>query len=332
MQNRGGRKSNIELLRLVAMGMVLCLHMNFKTFGIPDLRCEGFELIVSIIRVFLESLCAVSVNVFILISGYFGIRFSYRGLIKFLFQCVFIISVSYLFLLLLGSASFNIHNLMQCMCLSKSCWFIISYIGLYILSPVLNAFLDKSSVKQLQKLLFIYSIYAVLWGWIVKSEDFNNGYSCLSFIGMYILGHYLKLIKYHKFRYGVLYIVSTVINAILCSLFILFFKSHGVYLMISYLNPLIVFQSCMIFLYFANIKIKQSKIINTFAKSAFAVYLIHDCANFQVDNFQKLCYLSVDNNLLLSLINLSFVFIGIYSLAISLDKIRLFIWDSVCKK
>ena len=65
-----GRQSNYELLRILAMAMVLFLHsfhgsehMSKSTFSFSI----GFDY-------FLESLCMASVNAFVLISGYFSIK------------------------------------------------------------------------------------------------------------------------------------------------------------------------------------------------------------------------------------------------------------------
>lgn len=66
------RESNIELLRIITMMMVLLLHANvaigpFTQLSDADNGVEEF------IRLFMEIACVVSVNAFIMISGWFGI-------------------------------------------------------------------------------------------------------------------------------------------------------------------------------------------------------------------------------------------------------------------
>ena len=80
------RQSNVELLRLLAMFMVLLLHavQSFQwprggfLMSQPRLVHLGFS--------FVEMISVVAVNVFVLISGWFGIRPTTRGLGKFLYQ------------------------------------------------------------------------------------------------------------------------------------------------------------------------------------------------------------------------------------------------------
>ena len=83
------RNSNIELLRIIAMVMILGLHVNFLAIGGPstqDITSSPFQ---SFIRLFAEYICIVGVNIFVLISGWFGINYKPKGIVQFLFQSMF---------------------------------------------------------------------------------------------------------------------------------------------------------------------------------------------------------------------------------------------------
>jgi surface polysaccharide O-acyltransferase-like enzyme len=81
------RQSNFELLRIIAMFMVLILHADFQALGAPD-KAELIKFpLAATIKVIFEMACIVAVNVFVLISGWFGIRPSVKGISKFIFQC-----------------------------------------------------------------------------------------------------------------------------------------------------------------------------------------------------------------------------------------------------
>lgn len=56
------RQSGIELLRLVAMFMVLLLHANYLSFGAVSDYAVLYSPIDAFGRVFMEQLCIVSVN------------------------------------------------------------------------------------------------------------------------------------------------------------------------------------------------------------------------------------------------------------------------------
>ena len=83
------RLSNIELLRIVAMLFVLIVHSDFVALGTPSTNDCMESGIASFTRIFLETLSYVCVNVFVLISGWFGIKPSKKGFCNFIFQCFF---------------------------------------------------------------------------------------------------------------------------------------------------------------------------------------------------------------------------------------------------
>ena len=66
------RESNIELLRIIAMIMVLLLHANGAIGPFVQLS-DANSGVEEFLRLFLEIVCVVSVNAFIMISGWFGI-------------------------------------------------------------------------------------------------------------------------------------------------------------------------------------------------------------------------------------------------------------------
>ena len=69
------RKSNFELLRIICMIMVVLLHSIGHSGIIYNTNIDSFNFIIFMI---LESISIVSVNVYILISGYFGISSNFK--------------------------------------------------------------------------------------------------------------------------------------------------------------------------------------------------------------------------------------------------------------
>lgn len=85
MSIKNKRKLNYELLRIIAMLMIVCLHYLSKGSFLDnpersDMTMTGYAVW------FVEALCLVVVNVYVLISGYFGIDASIKG--SFIFQKV----------------------------------------------------------------------------------------------------------------------------------------------------------------------------------------------------------------------------------------------------
>lgn len=69
------RQSNLEALRILSMLMVLNLH-SFHGFS------HGFG-VMQMLDIFRESTSICAVNVFLLISGCFGIRWRFKSIIVF---------------------------------------------------------------------------------------------------------------------------------------------------------------------------------------------------------------------------------------------------------
>lgn len=83
------RESNFELLRIIAMMMVLLVHANYLSLGRPTPEAISNAPFGSFIQSFAQQLCIICVNLFILISGWFKIKVSFKGLASFLFQILF---------------------------------------------------------------------------------------------------------------------------------------------------------------------------------------------------------------------------------------------------
>lgn len=139
----GPRQSNFELLRMFAMFLVLMTHANLVSLGLPSLEDFSTYPLNAFVRTFFESVAIVCVNAFVLISGWFGIRPSVKGFLNFIFQCSFFLFGLFIIFLILGKATFSAKGIMEGLCLTRTNWFIQSYIGLYILAPILNKFLKK---------------------------------------------------------------------------------------------------------------------------------------------------------------------------------------------
>ena len=83
------RDSNFELLRLISMLLVVFTHVSFWALGAPGLEDIQRNFTDATIRVSLQSLGIPCVNIFVMISGWYGIKPSRLGVTAFLFQCIF---------------------------------------------------------------------------------------------------------------------------------------------------------------------------------------------------------------------------------------------------
>lgn len=326
----GPRQSNIELLRILAMFLVLVVHADFWTLNPPTADDFVYSPLNAWTRTFFESVSIVCVNVFILISGWFGIKPSVKGLCGFIFQCAFFLIGIYIVLLALGQTSLTMKGIAGCFCLTPVNWFIKSYVGLYILAPVLNAFVEKASKKQFAGTIIAFYIFQTIWGCTGAATFIEEGYSTFSFIGLYLLARYIKLFDCQKpiKSGGVIYIISVVANTLLYFLQVKrIIPMPNIY---SYINPLVILGALGLLMFFSRLNIPTNKVINWTAKSAFAVFLLH--TNPGIGRpifvpFMQYIYESYSGPLCLlaEFVALS----GIFILAIILDQPRKYLWGKI---
>lgn len=94
------RNSSMELLRIVAMFLVMFTHANFLSGAIPLPSEENVAYATMVF--FFQTLSAPCVDIFILISGYFGIRYSNFKLTSILFSVFFFLGITYIIRVVAG--------------------------------------------------------------------------------------------------------------------------------------------------------------------------------------------------------------------------------------
>lgn len=97
------------------------------------------------------SICAV--NVFIMISGCFGIKWKFRSFFNLIFQLLFYSFAVYGTWVVLGIFPLEMNSFLGCFKATNSSWgFIAYYLGIYLMVPLINVFALQSSTRG----LFVY--------------------------------------------------------------------------------------------------------------------------------------------------------------------------------
>lgn len=276
------------------MLMVVVLHFNNNgantgIVNMPEVLTErltwGFLV---------ESLCLVAVNCFVLISGYFAIKLKVRSLLKFYLQCFIIGLFSYLFYFgLSGGFStwqsaeglFTMKILIERLLAftHNGWWFVVSYVGLMLLSPLLNSAVDNMTRKRFLHSLILFSIVILYLGWYQKVEVTNYGNSLISFIWIYLLGRYIgKHVQIESIRkYRWLWLAGYLISALALfgMIMLRYHFSIEMHYPLDYNNPFVVVAAMMLLLFFLSFSFR-SKVINGIASSVFAAYLIQESCYF----------------------------------------------------
>lgn len=325
------RQSNIELLRIISMFMVLIVHADYLALGAPTISQYEINHLNAITRSIIESLSIGCVNIFILISGWFGIKASIKGLFGFLFQCLYF-SFGLCLLGLLFGSQITISKMVGSIFFS-SYWFIPAYLALYILSPILNSFLENSNKKRIGLLLINLYIFQTIYGLSGIAKFIDFGYSSFSFVCLYILSRYIKKclseIPYNKWNYLLCYIISSIILTIS---FFAGIKTNINFQTYTYINPIVIINSISLFIFFVKLQIRNSIIINFIASSSFAVFLLHLHKECGLEYFILLINAIYNSfNGFLVLILLFCLLSSIFIIAIVIDQPRKYLWNFISK-
>ncbi len=206
---------------------------------------------------------------------------------------------------------------------------------LYLFSPVLNAFVEKATKNQFIILLVGFYIFQTIYGWVGNVSWFHNGYSGISFLGLYLLSRYLRLypckwIQFDKKYDLLIYVVLSLINTTFAFLSMRFqLIPYKITFFYQYTSPVVIIGSVFFLLYFTKLKINYNPLINWIATSCFAIYFLHSNSYMAryYDGFIVLLYNKCDNPLFIISV-LSFIFIVFIS-CILIDKIRVALWKKI---
>ncbi len=206
------RQLNYELLRIIAMLMIVCLHYLSKGGLLGDPARAGMTA-AGYTAWLVEAFCLVAVNVYVLISGYFGVdawgsttdgkQFTFFGVLRKPFRIwkqVFFYSVLFgCGALVIGVQEIDPYQILSyCFpVVTEHYWFATSYVILCLIMPFLNAGVACMDQKELKYLLsgflLLFSISKTVIPMQLPWDKY--GYDSLWFVVLYLTGAYLR-------RYG----------------------------------------------------------------------------------------------------------------------------------
>lgn len=200
---------SIELLRILAMMMVVLLHYLSKGELLTPLTEEfsGGAYIAWL----LEAFAVVAVNVYMLISGYFLVESGFRPgrLAELICQVLFyslLVPPVLMAVGILKPGQLTIYRLLQYLLPGQMVhyWFITAYIVMYLFAPVLAAGAKQLSRRQLGLtivlLLLFFSVSKSLLP--VQLEVDSLGYDGLWFICVFLVAAYMRLYGLPFFQKG----------------------------------------------------------------------------------------------------------------------------------
>ena len=331
------RQSNMELLRIIAMFLIVLYHVCLYVLS----KYEGqYPLIKSV-----YTLSHIGVILFVLISGYFGIKSSISGLAKIYFSMVFYNVILYVCWIKIG------HNTVDKIDVVKLflpfthsapwLWFMKTYVMLYILSPLLNKARDFKSAKLLScvgggNILILTCLGVVLFwfGWLNHNNDLYDGRNIIEFAFLYLLGacyhDRVVITDENRLRYRRIFLWSYIVLCVVVGVVLYFVEGSLLDLTRNishpYSSPIMIAMASLLFLLFTTFQFK-SRFVNWAAGAVLAVYLVHENKYFDfIPMYQFIEYHFIHDSALLFIALLIATILVLMLASILIDKVRIETW------
>lgn len=330
------RQSNIELFRIVLMLMIIMHHLIVHGCKLKTLLNNDYVSTSEtrdMMYLFINTICVVGVNCFIIISGFYGIKIKLKTLISFITQSSVLSVILYIVsFFLLDSGDFSYKRLIYRFfpLLFPVWWFLCAYIGLYLLSPIINKGIEATKKEYL---IFICVGLLVLIGTSSFNQEniyIENGYNIFTLLLVYVFARCCAVVIPNINNAAKLYVFSTIINFIVVVILFKYAKQETTWQFFCYGNPLIIINAILLFYSFKNLKIKRHTLILSIAPLTFGIYLIHDYGEVRHLLVKIVFYLNnyFTNNILFVLILICLALIIFISCGV-VEKIRAIIFTPV---
>lgn len=272
--NKEERKSGVELLKIIAICLIVIYHVNFTLRSYVNYNDYTRDLV--FLHLF-NYFGHIGNNTFIVSSSWFlyetSSKVKPKKVINILLDSMFISILICLLFCIMSNTVLPIKKIIEQFIpdIFQTVWFIPCYVIVYMIHPLLNA--GIFSLKQTEHLILCvisYLLYGILG--LFELQPFYN--YMVAFINIYFLVSYVK--KYlpdfcNNTRINLL--LSVIFSIIL--LIIILFGNNDIFafnhLYNAIITPLVVF----VFNVFRNFKIK-SKLINYLSSLSMLVYCIHE--------------------------------------------------------
>lgn len=260
------RETNIEVYRVLLI-LGICLVHSF---------CQGAYVYVKTARMF--NLCLTG---FVFISGWYGIRFSWKkvlGLILIGWYCRYVGCIVYALLAGMSLPSLNPLNALKA---TKVYWFLWAYIALMMIAPVLNMAIECAKTMDKKKaLIALVPFMCLVFGWsyvrgipqtmeLLPDVAGAGGSAFLSFVGIYVMARItnefdvLKKIKNS-------YLVGVVVVGVVSAAVGLGHHMNSIFALMT---------ACATFILIKHMQFKVpifvDKMVAIIVPSVFSIYLLH---------------------------------------------------------
>jgi len=278
-QPKQQRDSGIELLRITLMFMIIVAHLIIHGSDLKLLHANMYTpSSKDLIFTFIMPFTCIAVVPFIFISGYYGMKFKLKTLISLVIQAIFYSFLVYLFFqIFIYKGNILSFDLLTCFfpITATKWWFMSAYIGLYVISPLLNKACEHLTKLQLAGVIILMMYLQATFFPFGYSFFSADGLHLYSLVVIYLIARFCRLYKIEFPRPLFTYIFISLFIFICMNFLIQIDEQGWGWRLLANSNPLAIINGIAMFYAFKNLKI-QSNLINKIAPLVLAVYLIHD--------------------------------------------------------
>lgn len=283
------RNANVELLRLICMYMILTGHCMAASGALYVPKSFNYYF-----YWWIEMLCVPSVNVFVLITGYYQVNAKFH--LKSLGKVLWVVWC-YSFLLSfaaskIGGVPLSRKDLLILLLpiLCKRYWFVNAYLLLYLFSPFLNRLIYALSKAQLSLLVGILCASMILRPTVFPrtyAQDTTTGLTVFYLIVLYFIAAWIrlygqKLLSRPRQCTLFYFIISVAVTIMRYAMLSAGIGEDTVFRFYVNDNLAVVLEALFLFLAFLGgrpIEGKWKQGINSVARHAFSLYIVHYSLN-----------------------------------------------------
>lgn len=283
LSGRVERSSNLELYRIICMMMIVAHHFVVNSgLTLSDGPMSALPVATNTIYLWLFGMWGkTGINCFLLITGYFMCKSSItlKKFIKLLLWIYFYKIIIFFIFLATGYETLSFYRVFA---LLMPVWgfntnFTSCFIGFWLTIPFWNILVQNMTKKQHQMLIILLLVMFSILGSIPRFDVTMNYVTWFGVI--YLIASYIRFypnkITENKRICGLLTIAS-ILLACATTIGMQYFRNKGAHFFVSDSNKIFaVLVAVSSFLYFKNLDIRYSRIINILGGASFGVLLIH---------------------------------------------------------
>lgn len=291
------RQANFELLRIVAMFMIISLHYLVKGGVATPFPFAAKENPIGVLAWLIEAFCIVAVNCYVLISGYFLVESAWKPgrAVSLVLQVLFYSLLIPVFLLLAGEVSVGDLGVYDWIGFviplgTEHYWFATAYLVMYLFAPFMAAGIKKMKKRELQILLALLLVFFSLEKTILPMNLATDryGYDFGWFLCLFVAAGYIRLYGISWLEKQSHAVGSYALSCLLIWLLSLFFSAIGYEMetfaryadmLYTYNHLLCLAGAVSLFYVFKNMRVREgrfAKIVRKLAPYTFGVYLLHE--------------------------------------------------------